>query len=308
VPPGAPQPITRADVERWKKEHSNWGRWGATDERGALNLITPAKQREAAALVRDGFSVSLAREADYGHNPDTDMGAAGTGPYERIMATPGLDWFILKYHGFAHTHFDALAHGSQDGHSYNGYVWDKDRVITQGHPKESIIVAKTGVLTRGILIDIPRLRGVPYLEPGDRVTPADLEAWEKQAGVKVSAGDALFVRTGRWARVAKVGRWQATRNVAGLDASVIPWLRQRDISILSGEAPQDANPAGGELRGLVVHEFALVYLGVHLIDNGDFEALSEAAAARKRWEFLFTVAPLPMGGGTGSPVNPIAIL
>lgn len=121
------------------------------------------------------------------------------------------------------------------------------------------------------------------------VTKADVERWKKELS-----------NWGRW------GADDATRAMAGLDASVIPWLRHRDIAILSGEAPQDAAPAGGELRGLVVHEFALVYLGVHLIDNATFEEPSEAATARKRWEFLFTVAPLPMGGGTGSPVNPIA--
>src|SRR5205814_6960069 len=124
-----------------------------------------------------------------------------------------------------------------------------------------------GIYTRGILMDIPRLRGVEYLEPGTHIYPQDFEAWEKRAGIKVSAGDALFVRTGRWTRRAKVGSWDVTKQAAGLDASCIPWLKQRDVAVLAGESPQDAAPPGGDLTSLPVHNFALVYLGVQLIDN-----------------------------------------
>jgi kynurenine formamidase len=169
---------------------------------------------------------------------------------------------------------------------------------------------KNGVFTRGILIDIPRLKGVPYLEPGTPIYVEDLEAWEKQAGVKVSAGDALFVRTGVWARRKANGPWLRGRaeggQSAGLHPSVIPWLKARDIALLGSDHPQYVSPGTpGAPRG-AVHDFALVYLGVHLFDNCDLEALADAAAARKRWEFLLTAAPLPIPGGTGSPLNPIA--
>lgn len=249
--------------------------------------------------------MSLAREADYEKSVDTELGIPGTGLYERHMATPTTDWFSLRYHGFAHTHLDALGHGAEAGQSYNGYAPDKDQVMQRGLSKQSIMVARNGIFTRGILVDIPRLRGVPYLEPDVRIYPSDLEAWERTASVKVSAGDALFIRTGRWARRAKVGAWNTMKQAAGLDAAVIPWLRQRDIAILAGEVPQDGTPAGGDLT-FPVHSFALKYLGVHLIDNVSLDALAEAAAARKRWEFLMTVAPLALPGATGSPVNPIA--
>jgi len=301
-----PQAVTAEKIDQWKQELSNWGRWGNNDQRGALNLITRAKRRQAAALVQEGLSVSLAREADYTSNPDTEINIPGTGPYERHMTRPTLDWFALRYHGWAHTHIDSLAHGTDNGASYNGYIDDDDAVMTDGHPRNAITVADAGIFTRGILMDIPRLKRVPYLEPGTRIYPADLEAWEQEAGIKVSAGDALFIRTGRWARRAVVGPWDARSHAAGLDASVIPWLRQRDISILAGEAPQDAVPPGGDLTGLPVHNFALVYLGVHLFDNVALDAVAELAASRNRWEFLLTVAPLRMVGGTGSPINPIA--
>lgn len=300
-------PVTAADLEQWKKDLSNWGRWGTSDEAGALNLITPAKRRQAAGLVKHGVSVSLARDGQYQKGVETELGIPGTGVYERHMATPGIDWFVLRYHGYGHTHLDSLAHGTDGGRAYNGYVPDKSVVMTEGLSKSSIYVARHGIVTRGILVDMPRLRGVPYLDVDDRIYPSDLDAWEKKAGVKVSAGDALLVRTGRWARWAQVGPWDARQQAAGLDASVIPWLRQRDVAVLGGEAPQDANPPVGDLRGLPVHGFALVYLGVHLLDNLALDEVAEVAAARKRWAFMLTLAPLRMPNGTGSPINPIAV-
>ena len=163
-------------------------------------------------------------------------------------------------------------------------------------------------MTRGILIDVPRLKGVPYLEPGTPIYIEDLEAWEEQAGVRVSSGDALFIRTGVWPRRAAEGPWLRGRrpggSQAGLHPSVIPWLKQRDIALLGSDHPTYVSPS--ELPG-AVHDFALLYLGVHMFDNCDLEALAEAAAERNRWEFLLMAAPLPIRGGTGSPLNPIAV-
>jgi kynurenine formamidase len=293
--------VTEAQYERWKTELSNWGRWGKDDEMGALNLITPAKRRQAAGLVKEGVSVSLAADAD------TVKAVDNPSPYEHTMIGIASDRIAVNYHGIAHTHLDSLAHINANGVFYNGYTPDPAVVTKQGHSKNSIHNVKNGIFTRGILIDIPRLRGVPYLEPGAPIYVADLEAWEKQAGVRVSAGDALFVRTGVWARRKAEGPWLRGRaeggRSAGLDPSVIPWLKQRDVAILGSDHPQYVAPSN--LRG-AVHDFALVYLGVHLLDNCDLEALADAAAARKRWEFLLTTAPLPIRGGTGSPLNPIA--
>ena len=300
----APAPahvVTPAEYERWKKDLSNWGRWGKDDQIGALNLITPAKRKQAASLVKEGFSVSMAAD------PDTVKAVDNPNPYELKMLTIGSDQIAVNYHGIAHTHLDSLAHINDNGVFYNGYKPESDAVLKQGHAKNSIHNVKNGIFTRGILIDIPRLKGVPYLEPGTPIYAEDLEAWEKKAGVKVSAGDALFVRTGVWARRKALGPWLRGRaeggRSAGLDPSVIPWLKQRDIAIMGSDHPQYVSPSN--LRG-AAHDFALLYLGVHLFDNCDLEALADAAAARRRWEFLLTAAPLPMPGGTGSPVNPIA--
>lgn len=293
--------VSAAEYERWKKDLSNWGRWGKDDEIGALNLITAAKRKQAASLVKEGFSVSMA------HDADTVKAVDNPNPYELKMQGISADTISINYHGIAHTHLDSLAHINDNGVFYNGYKPDQAAVVKDGHPKNSIHNVKNGIFTRGVLIDIPRLKGVPYLEPGTPIYVEDLEAWEKKAGVKVQAGDALFVRTGVWARRKAQGPWLRGRaeggRSAGLDPSVIPWLKQRDIAILGSDHPQYVSPA--PLRG-AVHDFALLYLGVHLFDNCDLEALGEAAASRKRWDFLLTAAPLPMVGGTGSPTNPIA--
>lgn len=298
----APRVVTRAEFERWKTELSNWGRWGKDDQIGALNLITPAKRRQAAALVRDGISVSLSRDADVQKaidNPD---------PFEHRMLAIGSDRISVVPHGVAHTHLDSLAHWHYDGVFYNAYRPDEAVVMKDGHARNSIINLKNGVFTRGILVDLPRLKGVPYLEPGTPIYAHEIEAWEKVAGVKIGAGDALFIRTGRWARRAALGPFETSRTGkrSGPSASMIPWLRQRDVALLGGDVPPSLAPTDVEGETGAVHDFALVYLGVHVFDNVDLEALAEAAAARKRWEFLLTVAPLAIRGGTGSPVNPIA--
>ena len=293
--------VTSAEYEKWKRDLSNWGRWGQDDQIGALNLITAAKRKQAAALVQEGYPVSIAGDADIVKAIDNPN------PYELKMLTIGTDQIAVNYHGIAHTHLDSLAHINDHGVFYNGYRPDADKVLKQGHERNSIHNVKNGIFTRGILIDIPRLKGVPYLEPGTPIYVEDLEAWENKAGVKVSSGDALLVRTGVWARRKALGPWLRGRaeggRSAGLDPSVIPWLKQRDIAILGSDHPQYVSPSS--LRG-AVHDFALLYLGVHLLDNCDLEALADAAAARRRWEFLLTAAPLPIVGGTGSPVNPIA--
>jgi len=292
--------VTRAEYEGWKKSLSNWGRWGANDEIGALNLITAAKRKEAAALVKDGISVSLASDAD------TVKAVDNPNPYEHEMLAIGNDRFGVRYHGITHTHLDSLAHINDNGTFYNGYKPDQAGVLKNGHAKNSIHNLKNGLFTRGVLLDIPRLKGVPYLEPGTPIYVEDLEAFERRAGIRVSPGDALFVRTGVWARRKAEGPWLRGRaeggRSAGLDPSVIPWLKQRDIAILGSDHPQYVSPSN--LVG-AVHDFALLYLGVHLFDNCDLELLGDTAAARNRWEFLLTSAPLPIRGGTGSPTNPI---
>jgi kynurenine formamidase len=298
-------PVTANQFEQWKKELSNWGRWGKDDQLGALNLVTKEKRRMAAALVREGITTSMARAAD------TERSVDNPRPYEHRMfqAGPesGSDELFVSFHGYAHTHIDAFSHRFYDKKMWNGFTTD-DVTLKDGAKKGSIISVRDGIFTRAILVDMPVLRGVPYLEPGNRIFVDDLEAWEKRSGVTVSPGDALLIRTGRWQRRAIVGPWLPMDNAAGLDPSVIPWLHARGVAILGGEYVHDATPTVSSGIGrLPVHDFSLIMLGIYLFDDMDLDGVARQAAATQRWEFLFTAAPLPIVRGTGSPINPIAV-
>jgi kynurenine formamidase len=187
---------------------------------------------------------------------------------------------------------------------YNGFP--QQTVTEQGAAKLSIIQVKNGIFTRGILMDIPSLLGKPYLEGGRAIYPEDLDAWEKKAGLKVSSGDAVLIRTGRWARRKAEGTWEIEKNSSGLHASCLPWLKKRDIALLGSDLASDVMPSQVEGVTMPVHQVILNAMGVPILDNGDFEELSKFAQNSKRWEFLLTVAPLAVDGGTGSPINPLA--
>jgi len=299
--------LTKADVDRMMTELSNWGRWGKDDQLGAVNLITAAKRKQAAALVREGFSVSLARDTN------TEKAEDNSDPYEHTMTLTGvnndripfsIDNFKISFHGYQHTHLDALCHMFWQGKMYNGY--SQEEVTQRGAGKLAITTLKQGIFTRGILMDMAALKGVPYLEPGTPIYPEDLEAWEKKAGLKLAPGDAVFIRTGRWARRAALGPWNVSQKSAGLHASCARWLKQRDVALLGSDVASDVFPS--QVPGIThpIHQLVLVALGVNIFDNCDLESVAEAADKRKRWDFLLTTAPIALTGGTGSPLNPIA--
>ena len=298
--------VTEATVDRWMGELSNWGRWGDGDQIGALNLITPAKRRAAAALVTAGVSVSLSHT--YLTEPDVEV----TSPVGYEMLGPDLpgpfrsDRYTFAYHGYAHSHMDSLCHMMHDGRMYNGFVRD-DEVTADGCAKLAVINFKQGIVSRGVLMDIPRLKGLDYLDPGTPIHVEDLEAWEREAGVRVESGDILFVRTGRWARRAEVGPWQMNREAAGLHASVAPWLRERGVAMLGADGTNDALPLGIDGVTQPIHQLTIIAMGMPLFDNLDLEAVAAEAARQGRWEFLLVAAPLAVDGGTGSPLNPLAI-
>ena len=301
--------VTQLDLDRWKTELSNWGRWGPEDEKGTLNLITPEKRREAALLVQDGVTVSLARDAQ------TEEAVDNGRPYEHEMLSvrdaASSDRIAVSFHGYAHTHLDGLAHHFLDGRMYNGFERDRFVTLEDGATRGAIHNVKDGIFTRGVLVDLPLLKGVPYLEPGTPIYVEDLEAWEEFSGITIGPGDALFIRTGRWVRRAELGPWSPSDSAAGLHPSVIPWLRARDVALMGSEAAIDAVPIPDVITNpddyLPVHNFVLVALGMVLFDNCQLDAVAAAAAERGRWEFLLTAAPLPMVRGTGSPINPVAV-
>ena len=296
---------SKDDVLKMMQTLSNWGRWGKDDQLGALNLITPEKRKQAAALVREGVSISLA------HNAVKER-VGPSAPFEHRMVqtgvTAGSEWsgdvFSVQYHGFTHTHVDALCHIFHQGQMYNGF--SQREVTEKGAAKLSVLAMKHGILTRGVLMDFPRLLGVNYLK-GDRpIYPEDLEAWQKQTGVAVGSGDAAIIRTGRWARWQAEGEWDVERDSSGLHVSCMPWFRERDVAVVGSDLAMDVMPSRVEGIAMPVHLVTVVAMGVLILDVCDLEPISEAAAERNRWDFLLTMAPLAVEGGTGSPINAIA--
>jgi kynurenine formamidase len=286
------------------KTLSNWGRFGPRDQLGTLNLITPEKRAAAARLVRSGRTVSIGRPLP------TEAGVENPNPVVHHMigtATEGWggDYFAIAPHGYATSHIDALCHIFYEGRLYNGYPIEA--VTAHGALELGIDALRDGIVSRGILLDIPRRRGVPYLEPGEPIFPDDLEGAERDAGVTVEGGDVLLVRTGRWARRAACGPWNVSKTAAGLDAACLPWLHERGVAALGSDGVSDVLPSRVADVALPIHGVAIVALGLHLIDNLDFERLAEACASERRWAFLFTLAPLVLERGTASPVNPIAL-
>ena len=176
----------------------------------------------------------------------------------------------------------------------------------RGCAKLGVENLKNGILTRGLLLDIPRLKNLPYLEPGTPVYVEDLEAWEAKAGLRITAGDAIFLRTGRWARRDKLGPWNLVEAEAGIHASVAPWIETRGVASIGSDSGLDVLPSRVEGVTLPVHVLMITALGIHLFDNQDLEAVAATAAKLNRWEFMLTVAPVPVTGGTGSPVNALA--
>ena len=282
-------------IERLHRELSNWGRWGERDQLGTLNTITPEKRVAAAALVRSGRAVSCARELPTEAAPDNPQ------PVVHLMtgtATEGYggDYFALAPHGFATSHIDALCHIFHDGRLYNGHP--VERVTAHGALELAIDALREGIVSRGVLLDVPRLRGVPWLDAGEPIFPEELDAAEAAVGLRVEPGDVLLVRTGRWAQRAAEGPWVARERLAGLHASCLPWLRERDVAALGSDGVSDVIPARAGDAGLPIHSVAIVALGLHLLDNLDLEDLARACTEESRAEFHLTIAPLVLRRGT----------
>jgi kynurenine formamidase len=292
----------------------NWGRWGKDDDRGALNFITAEKRRTAAALVREGRVVSCT--VPLPSSPAIDnprpvvhlmVRSSDSAPRDSL-AGGSADYFATEVHGFNRTHIDAFCHFSYKGNLYNGL--DAGLITSAGAGACTIVPASEGIVSRGVLLDIPRLKGVDWIELGIPIMTEDLEAAERAAGVTVQQGDILLVRTGYKTRRATLGPlpWQ-DRSKPGLHAETLRWLHQREIAVLGGDGDSDMTPSSVVGGGLSkpIHVGTLVAMGVHLLDNCELDDLARTCSELNRWEFQLTVAPLRLESGTGSPVNPLAI-
>jgi kynurenine formamidase len=308
---GAAARVTTEAFQALFEQCSNWGRWGPDDERGTLNLITPATTARAAALVREGATVSCAHPlntlpAADNHMPATHLmlraGDVATQPGVRSTA----DYLALAPHGYAHSHLDALCHFFWQGRIYNGRPITA--VTSVGATFGSITIGESGIVSRGVLLDLPLLRGVEWLEPGESIQPSELEAAEARAGLQVGEGDILLVRTGRGRRRASSGPWDPQGDgLAGLHHSCSPWLKSRGVAVLGCDGVSDVVPHPVEGVGMPIHILTLVAMGMQLLDNLNLDEIAAACQQRQRWAFLLAIGPLRLDRGTASAVNPIAV-
>jgi len=295
----------------------SWGRWGSDDERGALNLITPETVLAASRLVQRGEVVSCGRDLaiaptiDDPRPPQHMMLIAGDHP--EGSGLPGfqesVDFLGIACHGMGISHIDALCHVFVDGLMYNGFAASEVRSV--GAMRNSIAAAGNGIVGRGVLIDIPRLRGTSWLEPTDVVSPDELEAAIQMQHSDVLAGDIVIVNTGRDARRAASGPWSVSElGLAGLAAECVRWFAERDVAVIASDGISDPLPPRDPLGDwpFPIHQCCIAAMGVHLIDNLNLVDLAAACGRSNQWEFLFSVEALRAPRATGSPVNPVAIL
>jgi kynurenine formamidase len=285
---------------------------GPADRIGALHHLTAAHVIGAAKEVRLGRSVSLARpirSETAADNPDPARyemtGALGDHHLEHGLDF-AVDRFAMNIHGDGDSHIDALCHVIFDSKLYNDVP--VDAITPEGATSLSIDVIQDGIVGRGVLLDIPRLRGEPWLEPGDIVTDDELRAAEEAQGVQVGPGDLLFVRVGHSRRRTQLGPWDASQARAGLHPNALDFVAERKIAVLGSDSNNDAAPSRAEGVEFPVHVLDVNALGIHLLDYLQFEDLAGVCEEQSRWTFLAVIAPLRLEAATGSPINPIAIL
>ena len=308
--------MTGEDVLDYFDTLSNWGRWGEDDELGTLNHITDDVRLAAARAVRHGRSVSCAWEIGV---PEGMERSTTTCP--RAADMPGAEnmpaafrndrrWGFSNerlgfvFHGNTTTHLDAPCHVFWDGAMYNGRPHELVDATT-GSAWAAVTAAANGIVTRGVLLDVARARGVSSFDPGQGVFPADLEEAERRQGVRVRSGDAVLLRTG-YGRVRHEGGAATGVEQAGWHASCLPWLHEREVALIGADTPQDVQPSGYDEVLMPVHAVSLVAMGLWLLDNCDLEACAATAVELGQWDFQLAVAPVRFAGTSGSPVNPIA--
>ncbi|MFJ8508370.1 cyclase family protein [Streptomyces avermitilis] len=286
---------------------------GGGARRGALDTIGAEQVLAAVREVRSGRTVSLAAPVNTRTAPDDAE------PAEHRLIAPadgepdptGLhfarDRVAMDVHGDVNSHIDALCHVIYDG-TLHGGIPAADVLSPAGASALSIDLVRDGIVGRGVLLDIPRLHGVPWLEPGSQVTAEDLAAAEAGQGVRVGRGDILLVRVGHRRRREELGAWDAADARAGLHPAAMEFLAEREVAVLGSDGNNDTAPSAAQGVAFPVHVLAIHAMGLHLLDYLRFEDLAPICARDGRWSFLCVIAPLRLPAATGSPVNPLAVL
>ncbi|HET6318524.1 MAG TPA: cyclase family protein [Chloroflexota bacterium] len=306
---------TQDELLGWMESLSNWGRWGADDQRGTLNHITPEVTRRALSLVQEGATVSCARRisyeaaADAPRPPQHFMLASGEGyrPGEGPDRQVAGDYFGLVFHGHTVTHIDSLAHFMWDGRLYNG-VPSTLVNTAEGATSHSIDEARQGIVTRGVLIDAAMLRGVEVVQRGDGIALDDVERAARECGVRFEQGDVVLLRTGQLGQRERSGPVETAKaGSAGPLPEILPMVHERAVAVLGSDTGNDVMPSGYERFSNPVHQVGIVAMGLWILDNAWLDDLAAACQARRRWEFLINILPLRLKNATGSPVNPVAV-
>ena len=308
--------MTKQEFDDIFKKVSNWGRWGPDDIRGTLNYITPLHVRAAAGLVRSGRSVSMAIPINKVAGPENPQPPSHHMLLNYDTHLPhgepqfALDYFVCGCHGDCHTHIDALCHIGYNGKLYNGR--STNAVTSQGASIMDITTYAHGIVGRGVLLDIPRLRGVKWLEPGEAVTREELEEAEKAEGVRLGEGDIFVFRTGHHRRRLELGPWNngpppEGEGKAGLHSNTIPLLHERKVAAFLPDGDGDTVPSNVEGVGYPIHALQICAMGMIATDSLQFEELVKVCEEENRWEFMVVATPLRLPQGTGSLFNPIAI-
>ncbi|MFJ8164345.1 cyclase family protein [Streptomyces sp. NPDC096136] len=301
--------VSRREFDALFAAVRTWGRWDPAD-RGAWNRVAPGHVRRAAALVRDGTPVALGRPWDTRPGPDNPRPAlhhmTDPGDVEPPEPSAHKDFLGADYHGKAVSHLDALSHIAYRGELYGGVP--AREAVGAGGVRFGSVAALGPLVTRGVLLDLPAVLGTDWLEPGRAVRAGDVLAAERELGARIDEGCAVLLRTGRFRRRRELGPWDLDAASAGFHVDAVPLLAERGVGLLGSDGDNDLRPSPVEGLHSPVHTLAITAMGVPLLDNLDLEGLSAACAAAGRHEFLLVVTPLDVPGGTGSPVNPVAVL
>jgi len=297
------------------KQVSNWGRWGADDERGTVNFVTPDVIRRGAASVRRGqvFSLGLTFGAE---GPQIGQGGR-VNPVHTMTATAGpltadpdgarFSDDVVTMPLQCATQWDSLAHVFYGGKLYNGF--DAATITADGAAKNGIDKMSAGIVSRGVLLDVARTKGVARIAPGTPIGPADLEAAEQAQGIRVERGDVVLIRTGHiTVFTVDQDRVGYMRQMPGLGIAAVPWLHAREVAALATDTSAvEVYPCEDPALMLPVHQLCIRDMGLTLGEMFDLEALAADCATDRVYEFLFSAPPLRVTGGVGSPLNPIAV-
>jgi len=307
----------------------NWGRWGDDDQLGTLNLIDDAARRRGAASVVSGQSFSLGLRLSEVEGIQLGFIPGRINPKRTMVAvneplSPDPNWIctsedVVELATQCATHWDGLAHASYRGVIWNGYP---SSTVTEGGAARCGIHLIRTLVSRGVLLDVARAKGLDLLEPGYPISPADLDAALGLTAVNLEPGDVVLVRTGQMAHLALPGRrgpgngsplernlTKYTWPTPGLTMATAEWFHRRDVAAVATDTlPLEVVPCEDQTVYLPVHLLHLVEMGLTQGQNWVLDELAEVCASVGRWTFLLDASPLGFTNGLGSPLNPTAVL